>query len=145
MAVRGIQLKNNLTMDPIKVYVSWQDNFGAHSEVAPGCVAMHQTLDGVKEAYASALKLHLDAMREDGDPIPEILQREYQLDFELDTQALLKHLDGKISRSALARITGINEKQLGHYLTGRVTPRPANRQKVVEAIQKLGKELLSIV
>ena len=132
-------------METVKVHITWQDNFGAHSNEVPGCVALHHTLDGVKESYASALEFHLEGMREDKDPIPDALQGDYQLEYELDTQALLKHLDGKISRSALARVTGINERQLGHYMTGRVTPRPANRQKVVEGIHQLGKELLSIV
>lgn len=132
-------------MKTLKVLITWQDNFGAHCDDIPGCVALHQTLEGVKKSYASALNFHLKGMKDDGDPIPENLQGEYRLEFELDTQALLKHLDGKISRSALAKVTGINERQLGHYITGRVTPRPVNRQKVVEGIHQLGKELLSII
>ncbi|AWW32401.1 hypothetical protein DN752_20900 [Echinicola strongylocentroti] len=132
-------------MEPVKVIISWQDNYGAHSKEVPGCIATHKTLEGVKVSYASALEYHLQGMREDGDKIPEKLQRIYTLEFELDTQALLKSLDGKLTRAALSRATGINERQLGHYLTGRVTPRPANRKKVVDGIHKLGEELLNVV
>jgi len=132
-------------METIKVTISWQDNYGAHSEEVPGCVATHKTIEGVKNAYASALDFHLEGMHKDGDEIPEKLLGDYQLEFELDTQALLKSLDGKITRAALSRATGINERQLGHYITGRVTPRPSNRTKVVEGVHKLGKELLKVV
>ena len=84
-------------------------------------------------------------MLKDGDDIPMEFQGDYELEFEPDIQALLKHLDGKVTRSAIARVTGINERQLGHYVTGRVTPRAGNREKVVEGIRRLGKELLDVV
>lgn|SRR5690554_3160533 len=132
-------------MEKIRVNITWEDNYGAYSEQVPGCVATHRTLDGVKEAFAISLALHVAGMKEDGDDIPSEFQGEYELEYELDTQALLKHLDGKVTRSAIARVTGINERQLGHYITGRVRPRPGNRKKVVDGVHKLGKELLNVV
>ncbi|MFD2033313.1 type II toxin-antitoxin system HicB family antitoxin [Belliella marina] len=132
-------------MEKIKVQITWLDNYGAYSEVVPGCVATNDTFEGVKESYREALEFHLEGMKEDGDEIPELLKGEYELEFEANTQALLKLLDGKVTRAALARVTGINERQLGHYITGRVTPRPSNREKVLEGVHKLGEELLSVV
>lgn len=133
-------------MKKIKVNITWDENFGAYSDHVPGAViATHKTLEGVKEAFASALNFHLQGMRKDGDDIPLEFQGDYELEFEPDIQALLKHLDGKVTRSAIARVTGINERQLGHYVTGRVTPRAGNREKVVEGIRRLGKELLDVV
>lgn len=131
-------------MEKIKVQITWLDNYGAHSEAVPGCIATNDTFDGVKERYKEALEFHLEGMKEDGDDIPEVLQGEYELEFEANTQALLKLLDGKVTRAALAKVTGINERQLGHYITGRVTPRPNNREKVLNGVHKLGKELLSM-
>ncbi len=132
-------------MEILNVNITWLENYGAYNKVVPGCVATHQTLDGVKEAYASALEFHLEGMREDGDEIPIELQGNYQLKYILDTQALLKNLDGKVTRAAIARVTGINERQLGHYITGRVRPRSVNREKVVAGVHRLGKELLEVV
>lgn len=132
-------------MEKIKVQITWLDNFGAYSEAVPGCVATNDTFEGVKESYSEALEFHLEGMKEDGDEIPECLQGEYELEFEADTQAILKLLDGKVTRAALARVTGINERQLGQYITGRVTPRPSNREKVLEGVHRLGEELLSVV
>lgn len=132
-------------MEKIKVKITWLDNYGAYSEVVPGCVATNDSFEGVKESYKEALEFHLEGMLEDGEDIPEVLQNEFELEYETDTQALLKLLDGKVTRAALARVTGINERQLGHYITGRVTPRPNNREKVLEGIHKLGEELLSVM
>ncbi|TXE02678.1 type II toxin-antitoxin system HicB family antitoxin [Algoriphagus aquimarinus] len=132
-------------MANLVVDVTWEDNFGAYSEDVSGCVATHKSLEGVKEAYTSALKLHLEGILEDEDEIPSVLQGDYDLVFRLNTQALLKTLDGKISRAAIARASGINERQLGHYITGRVVPRADNRKKVIEGIHQIAQDLLKVV
>ncbi len=69
-------------MGIIKVQVSWLNNYGVCSVQVLGCVATHKTLEGVKKAYAESLDWHLNAMRADGDEIPEVLQVEYELKFE---------------------------------------------------------------
>ncbi len=132
-------------MEKLIVDITWDDNFGAYSDILPGCVATAKSLEGVKEAYTSAVAMHLRGMEEDGDEIPAILQNDYKVEYRLNTQALLKSLDGKISRAAIARASGINERQLGHYITGRVVPRPDNRKKVVEGIHLIAKDLLDVV
>ncbi len=132
-------------MKQVKVLIDWDENYGAISEAMPGCVATAKTVDTVKEQYASALEFHLDGMRKDGDLIPEAFRGKYQLEFELSAQALLHKFDGVLTRAALSRITGINEKLLGHYMSGNRNPRPAQRQKIVEGIQKVGRELIAVV
>ena len=132
-------------METIKVYIDWKENYGAASDAVLGCVATHKTFEGIKQAYASALEFHLEGMRKDGDEIPKVLQGEYTLEFELTAQALLHRIDGVITRAALARITGINEKQLGQYLTGHRNPRPAQREKIISGLHQIGKEFISVV
>jgi len=61
-------------MGKIKVQVSWLDNYGACSDEVLDCIATHKTLEGLKKAYAESLGWHLEAMRTDGDEIPEVLQ-----------------------------------------------------------------------
>lgn len=132
-------------MKKIKVQVSWMENYGACSDEVLGCVATNKTLEGVKKAYTDSLGWHLEAMRADGDEIPEVLQEDYELEFELNIQALLHYFDGILTRSALARVTGINERQLGHYATGHRNPRPAQRIKIIEGIHRIGTEFNSVV
>ena len=97
-------------MEKIKVIIDWEGNYGAFSDEVLGCVATHKTFEGIKAEYASALEFHLEGMREDNDEIPAKLQGAYELEFEMTAQALLHHFDGIITRAALSRITGINER-----------------------------------
>ena len=132
-------------MEKIKVTIDWENNYGAASNEVLGCVATHKTFEGVKEAYASALEFHLEGMREDNEEIPAKLQGEYELEFEMTAQALLHHFDGIITRAALSRITGINERQLGHYMTRHRVPRLAQRRKIVDGFHRISKELAAVM
>ena len=132
-------------MQKIKVQIGWLDNYGAGSNDIPGCVATHRTLDGVKKAYTESVALHLESMRADGDEVPKVLQGAYELEFELNTLAILHYFNGILTRSALARVTGINERLLGHYATGHRNPRPAQRQRIIDGIRKIGAEFNSVV
>ena len=84
-------------------------------------------------------------MRADGDEIPEILQGDYELEFVLNTQVVLYYFNGILTRSALARVTRINERLLGHYATGYRNPRPAQRQKIIDGIRKIEAEINAMV
>ena len=57
----------------------------------------------------------------------------------------LHYFNGILTRSALARVTGINERLLGHYATGHRNPRPAQRQKIIDGIHKIGAEFNAVV
>ena len=37
----------------------------------PGCIAAENTLEEVRRLIAEAIAVHLEGMREDGEPIPE--------------------------------------------------------------------------
>ena len=117
-------------METIKVTVDWLDNYGAVSDQVHGCVATAGSYEGIKEAYASALEFHKEGL--DTEEIPECLQGEYKLDFELTTRALLHQFDGVLTRAAISRATGINEKQLYHYMSVVRTARSDKRDKIVE-------------
>ena len=50
--------------------------FSAHVPDLPGCIAAGTTKDETLELMHGAIEMHLRAMREDGDPIPEPSQVE---------------------------------------------------------------------
>ena len=132
-------------MQTITVNIDWEDNYGAYSEEVSGCVATNKTLEGVKLAYIEALEFHLEGLHKDGDGIPAVMKGKYRLDFILNVRALLHYFEGVLTRSALSRVTGINERQLGHYITGHRKPRPEQRKKIVEGIHRIGREIDSVV
>jgi len=45
-------------------------NFSAYVPDLPGCVATGATVVETEQAIREAIELHLEGMREDGDPIP---------------------------------------------------------------------------
>ena len=45
--------------------------FGAYAPDLPGCVATGRTLEETRTRMAKVMEMHLAAMMEDGDPIPE--------------------------------------------------------------------------
>jgi predicted RNase H-like HicB family nuclease len=46
-------------------------SYGASVPDLPGCVAVGDSPEEVKRLIAEAIALHLEGMREDGEPIPE--------------------------------------------------------------------------
>ena len=53
------------------VYEKSSTGFGAYAPDLPGCVATGRTLEETRGRMAKAMEMHLSAMREDGDAIPE--------------------------------------------------------------------------
>ena len=47
------------------------ENYSAYVPDLPGCVTTGRTIDEVKRNMQEAIELHLEGMREDGDPVPE--------------------------------------------------------------------------
>lgn len=45
-------------------------NYSAYVPDLPGCVATGHTVQETEQAIREAIELHLEGLREDGDPIP---------------------------------------------------------------------------
>jgi predicted RNase H-like HicB family nuclease len=46
------------------------DNFSAYVPDLPGCVATGATLEESEQAIREAIEFHIEALREDGAPVP---------------------------------------------------------------------------
>lgn len=133
-------------MEKLVVNISATDkNFGAtlyHKDIDGVVIATGKTLEGVKQNFAEALQFHIESCVEDGDEIPQYLQQGlYGLLFDLDASALLLKVDGILTLSAISRITGINQKQLGHYRSGLKKARPQQRERIATGIRNIAREL----
>ena len=133
-------------MEIIKVLVGWEDkNYSAVAECNGVVVATHKDFEMLKKEFTEAFAFHINESAKDGDPIsPALLNGDYTLEYELQTSALLNIFDGVLTRAALSKVTGINERQLGHYAQGIRTPRPQQREKIVQGIHQLGRQFLSV-
>jgi predicted RNase H-like HicB family nuclease len=53
------------------VFENSATGYGAYAPDLPGCVATGRTMEETRTRMAKAMEMHLSAMREDGDEIPE--------------------------------------------------------------------------
>lgn len=100
-------------MEKIIVEVNYTGkNYGAHLTELQGVVSTGESLEEVVRNIREDVDLHLDGMREDGEAVPAVFDGEYVFEYQLTTEALLHAYSGVFTKAALARITGINERQL---------------------------------
>jgi len=70
--------------------------------------------------------------------------KEANFTFYYDTASFIQYFAGIFSLSGLERITGINQKQLGHYLSGFRRPSPKTAEKVEKSVRRFTEELSAI-
>lgn len=114
--------------------------FGAWAENVAGIYGEGETVQETKESIMTAI----NAYKKYNEVIPKELDGETEIEWRYDIPSLLQYYSGIFTKAALERITGINQKQFFHYATGEVKPRPAQRKKISEALNKLGKELMNV-
>ena len=132
-------------MDKVTVLVGKSDNnYAACVEGLEGFVCTSESFEELEQEVVSGIEFHLEGLREDNDPIPTVFQNKYELLYKWDIESLLYYYTGIFSRSALERITGINQTQIGHYAAGRSKPRKQQIEKIERALHKLGDELRAI-
>lgn len=121
-----------------------EHNYSAYVDEVDGVGGVGDTLEEVKKSLEEGLIVLKEACIDFGDPVPEPLQEEYQIVFRMDTRSFLQMYCKIFTKSALERLTGINQKQLWHYANGVTKPRPAQVKKIEKALHKLGEELISL-
>ncbi|MDR1556043.1 MAG: hypothetical protein LBS88_03280 [Tannerellaceae bacterium] len=132
-------------MKTIKVILeAGKDGYGVSFDEIPNVFGFGECIADAKADAKAALDGFIEALKKVGKPIPEILTGDYELDFEFDTEALLKHVEGIVKKTALAKASGINPAQLTHYSSGLKKPRKEQRDKIINGLHKLGQELISV-
>lgn len=96
----------------------------------------------VAEAYDVFLGGYLDMKRifeEDG--------REFEplaFEFRYDVPSFLQQYAYALTLAGLERITGVNQKQLSHYINGVRKPSQATVKKIEERLHSFGNEIASV-
>ena len=137
-------------MEKIRVDVAWCDkNFGASlGENVPGAVVVTaKTFAELQKEVKDTLAFHVEGMVRDGDEVPQWLaEGDYEFEYNfMDVAALLRAYEPFVSLAAISRSSGINQHLLSHYANGIKKPRPQQRERIIEGIHNIGKELLAIV
>lgn len=131
-------------MTEVKVWIHWNGNYGACCDDLLGCIATAATLEGIKKEFAEALEFHLEGMREDGDVIPDVFDRKYELKFELTDLALIHYAGEMVNRSALSKFTGISKTLLDHYFIGNSVPRPQQVERIKNGMRAIAAQLSAL-
>jgi predicted RNase H-like HicB family nuclease len=58
-------------MNYLVIFERGEEGYGAYVPDLPGCIAAGSTRDEVEGLIREAIALHLQGLREDGQPIPE--------------------------------------------------------------------------
>ncbi|MDR2910065.1 MAG: helix-turn-helix transcriptional regulator [Bacteroidales bacterium] len=67
-----------------------------------------------------------------------------EFDFKYDIPSFLQYYAYAFTLSGLERITGVNQKQLGHYISGVRNPSERTVRKIEERIHSFGREIASV-
>ena len=121
-----------------------KDGYGVWFKELPHVFGFGNSVEAAKIDAKAALDGYIVALNRCNQPIPEILKDEYELVYQFDVEALLKYIDGTVTKTALAKASGINPTQLSHYSSGLKKPRKQQREKIITGLHKLGNDLLSV-
>jgi predicted RNase H-like HicB family nuclease len=121
-----------------------KDGYGLWFDEIENVFGFGETIDAAKADAKAALEGYIVALERCNQPVPEILQGEYELIFEFDAEALLKYIGGTITKTALSKASGINVCQLSHYSAGLKKPRKKQRDKIIAGLHKIANDLLSV-
>ena len=132
-------------MGKIIINVDWTDNYAAAPENEDiACVTTGRTFEELKKNMEEALRFHIEGMQEDGEAIPAEFSGEWEFEWHMTTAAMLHYVEKTVPKSAISKVTGINQQQLTHYASGWRRPRPDMRKRILDGIHAIGKELIAI-
>ena len=128
-------------MKQVKIIIERsKDLYTAYAENTAGIYGAGNTVEEAKQSIIKAIELY----KKYNKKIPSVLKGNYKLTFKFDMESLFDYYKGVFTKSALERITGINQRQLQHYSSGLKKPRLAQKQKIQTALRKLGSELMAV-
>lgn len=97
------------------------------------------TVDEAKKNFEGGYEDTRRYFEEEGKPFTEI-----EMAYKYDMASFLSYYSKIISLAGLSRLTGINQQQLSHYVTGRRNPSQKTVEKVQNAIHLFAQDLSSV-
>jgi predicted RNase H-like HicB family nuclease len=116
------------------------ESYGTWIENLPGIYGQGDTVEEAKQNLTEGLELYMKHNKE----IPAVLQGEYEFEYHFDVSSFLEYYSKIFSKTALERLTGINQKQLFHYASGLRKPSEKTIHKMDTAIRRFSDELNQI-
>ncbi len=119
-----------------------ETGYCAGCDLLPGWIVTYEDDWKDFQAYVQeSIDFYVECARQDGDRYSAIFDGEYEVEYLFDIQSLLCYYQSIFSFAALQHLTGINQKQLCHYASGRSKPRLAQKKKIIDGLHKLADDL----
>ena len=130
-------------MKKVKVFIEkGPDEYSAYMDDTPLSYSCLGTGDSVEETIADFRKSY-DEMRDYyssvGKPFEEV-----EFEFCYDIPSVLQEFAFAFSLAGLERITGVNQKQLGHYISGYCKPSEKTIRKIEDSIHRFSQQLSAV-
>ncbi|MHC5310290.1 helix-turn-helix domain-containing protein [Myroides sp. LJL116] len=116
------------------VYVDLEDktlNYGIHGEG----YTVNEAVNDFKKSYEEMKAFYQKKEK-------EFVEANFSIAY--DIPSFLEYYSKVISLAGLERLTGVNQGQLSHYLTGHRRPSKKTTEKIQSKLHEFGKELVEL-
>jgi len=113
------------------------ENFGAWIDEIPGIYGQGDTVEDAQNELKEGLALYVKHNKE----VPAVLSSDFEYEYVYDVPSFLSYYSKIFSKPALQHITGINQKQLFHYASGRSKPKTQTVRKINNSFRRFSSEL----
>ena len=104
-----------------------------------GLLGQGRTVEEAKKDFINSYKEMKELMNDEGIECPEL-----EFEFLFDTASFLTSVSSTFTMAGLSKITGINRKQLGHYVQGTSKPSAKTATRIQESIISYVKEIAAV-
>lgn len=104
-----------------------------------GIIGDGTTVEEAKADFNNSLKEMREYYESEKKEFPEI-----ELEYIYDTASFLQQYAYAFTLAGLERITGINQRQLSHYINGIRKPRASTIQKIESRLHSFGNEISAV-
>lgn len=101
-----------------------------------GCISEGKSVEETKADFMKAVGEMQEVYAEEGSKFPDV-----EFDFIYDMASFLNYYAYAFSLAGLARITGVNQGQLSHYVTGRRRPSKSTVEKIEQSLHDFANEI----
>ena len=101
-----------------------------------GCIGEGKSVEETKADFMKAVGEMQEVYAEEGSKFPDV-----EFDFIYDIASFLNYYAYAFSLAGLARITGVNQGQLSHYVTGRRRPSKSTVEKIEQSLHDFANEI----
>ena len=101
-----------------------------------GCIGEGKSVEETKADFMKDVGEMQEVYAEEGSKFPDV-----EFDFIYDMASFLNYYAYAFSLAGLARITGVNQGQLSHYVTGRRRPSKSTVEKIEQSLHDFANEI----